>query len=83
MAASGNVTFQYHNGTTWTSQLEAGTACTVQYTPATGFQIGGASDKLAFLGATPVVKQVLATGAGATADNIISLLQTLGLCKQS
>jgi hypothetical protein len=38
---------------------------------------------LGFWGATPVVQQTLATGAGATADNIISMLQTIGLCKQS
>lgn len=53
----------------------------------TGSQIGtvggAAGQKLAFLGATPVVQQVLATGAGATADQVISLLQTLGLCRQS
>ena len=49
-----------------------------------GTQIGTAStQKLAFLGATPVAQQVLATGAGATVDNVISILQTLGLCKQS
>lgn len=40
-------------------------------------------DGLGFYNATPVAQQVLATGAGATVDNVISLLQTLGLCKQS
>lgn len=50
----------------------------------TGTKIGTATgQKLGFWGATPVVQQVLATGAGATVDNVISLLQTLGLCKQS
>lgn len=39
--------------------------------------------KLSFWNATPVVQQVLATGAGATVDNVITLLQTLGLCKQA
>lgn len=50
----------------------------------TGTKIGTATgQKLGFWNATPVVQQVLATGAGATVDNVISLLQTLGLCKQS
>lgn len=50
----------------------------------TGTKIGTATtEKLGFWGATPVVQQVLATGAGATVDNVISLLQTLGLCKQA
>lgn len=50
----------------------------------TGTKIGTATgQKLAFWNATPVVQQVLATGGGATVDNVITLLQTLGLCKQS
>lgn len=50
----------------------------------TGTKIGTATgQKVGFWNATPVVQQVLATGAGATVDNVISLLQTLGLCKQS
>lgn len=50
----------------------------------TGTKIGTATgQKLGFWNATPVVQQVLATGAGATVDNVISLLQTLGLCKQA
>lgn len=50
----------------------------------TGTKIGTATgQKLGFWNATPVVQQVLATGGGATVDNVISLLQTLGLCKQS
>lgn len=32
---------------------------------------------------TPIARQVLATGAGATVDNVISALQALGLVKQS
>ena len=49
-----------------------------------GTTIGTAdTQKIGFWGATPVVQQVLATGAGATVDDVISLLQTLGLCKQS
>lgn len=50
----------------------------------TGTKIGTATgQKIGFWNATPVVQQVLATGAGATVDNVITLLQTLGLCKQS
>jgi hypothetical protein len=41
------------------------------------------SQKQAWWNATPVVQQVLATGGGATVDNVITLLQTLGLCRQS
>jgi len=50
----------------------------------TGTKIGTATgQKLGWWGATPVVQQVLATGAAATVDNVITVLQTLGLCKQS
>jgi hypothetical protein len=50
----------------------------------TGTKIGtDTAQKLGFWNVTPVVQQVLATGVGATVDNVISLLQTLGLCKQS
>jgi len=54
----------------------AGTTTGIKFGTATGQKIG-------FWNATPVAQQVLATGAGATSDNIITLLQTLGLCKQS
>jgi len=50
----------------------------------TGTKIGTATtQKIGFWNATPVVQQVLATGGGATVDNVITLLQTLGLCRQS
>jgi hypothetical protein len=50
----------------------------------TGTKIGTATtQKLGFWNATPVVQQVLATGGGATVDDVITLLQTLGLCRQS
>jgi hypothetical protein len=50
----------------------------------TGSKIGtSTSQKFGFWNATPVVQQVLATGAGASVDNVISLLQTLGLCRQT
>ena len=44
---------------------------------------GAAGQKLAFLGATPIVQAVLATGGGATVDQVITLLQNLGLCRQT
>ncbi len=48
----------------------------------TGTKIGTATtQKLGFWNVTPVVQQVLATGG--TADNIITFLQTIGLCRQS
>lgn len=50
----------------------------------TGTKIGTATgQKLGFWNATPVVQQVLATGAGRTVDEVITFLQTIGLCKQS
>jgi hypothetical protein len=49
-----------------------------------GLKIGTATaQKLAFWNVTPVVQQILATGTGKTVDNVITLLQTLGLCRQS
>lgn len=49
----------------------------------TGSKIGQTTSKVAFYGSTPVTQQVLATGASATVDDVITLLQTLGLCKQA
>lgn len=49
----------------------------------TGTKIGQTTSKLAFYGSTPVVKQVLATGAAHTVDDVITFLQTIGLCKQA
>ena len=47
-----------------------------------GMKLGTATtQKLAFWNATPVVQQVLPTGS--TTDQVITLLQTLGLCRQS
>jgi len=50
---------------------------------ATGVKVGDTASKVGFFGVTPVVKPLLATGGGATADNIITVLQSLGLVKQS
>lgn len=55
-----------------------------QFATGTGSKIGTATgQKIGFWNATPVVQQVLATGAGNLPDNIITFLQTIGLCKQS
>jgi hypothetical protein len=38
---------------------------------------------MGFHGVTPVARQLLATGAGHTVDDVIAALQALGLVKQS
>lgn len=59
-------------------------AVSFKFGTTSGVKIGTATgQKIGFWNATPVIQQVLATGGGATVDNVISLLQTLGLCKQS
>lgn len=48
-----------------------------------GLKIGNSTTWLGFFGVTAIPRPTLATGAGATADNIITVLQNLGLVKQS
>lgn len=56
----------------------------VVFDTVTGSKVGTATgQKIGFWGVTAVVQQVLATGAAATVDNVITFLQTIGLCKQS
>ncbi len=43
----------------------------------------GSGPALGFYGVAPIARAVLATGAGATVDNVITALQNLGLVKQS
>jgi hypothetical protein len=68
----GNLTLSTHNLVTDTT---------------TGTQlatVGGASgQKLAFWGSTPIVQPLLATGASHTVDDVITVLQNLGLVRQS
>lgn len=46
--------------------------------------VGGASgQKIGFWNATPIVQPVLATGAAHTVDDVITVLQNLGLVRQS
>jgi len=51
----------------------------------TGLQIGanGTEPTVGFYGVTPTARQLLATGAGASVDDVIAALQNLGLVKQS
>lgn len=64
--------------------LSMGDAANMVLGTTTGTKIGtGTTEKLGFWGITPVVQQILATGGGATVDNVITFLQTIGLCKQS
>jgi hypothetical protein len=44
---------------------------------------GAAGQKLGFFNANPIVQPLLATGAGATVDNVITALQNLGLVRQT
>lgn len=44
---------------------------------------GAAGQKQGWWGVTPIVQPLLATGAGATVDNVITTLQNLGLCRQA
>ncbi len=44
---------------------------------------GAAGQKLGFFAATPIVQPLLATGGGATVDQVITALQNLGLVRQS
>lgn len=54
------------------------------FTNTTGTQIGTSpAERLAFYGTSPVARQILATGASATVDDVITFLQTIGLCQQS
>jgi hypothetical protein len=45
--------------------------------------VGNLTGKIGFYAKTPIVQAVLATGGGASVDNVITALQNLGLVKQS
>lgn len=56
----------------------------VQLDNTTGFKLGTANtQKLGRWGSTPVVQPVMATGAGHTVDDVITMLQSIGDCRQS
>lgn len=72
--------------TSWNSlgSITMSDAKNLIFNTTTGTKLGTATgQKLGFWNATPVVQQVLATGAGRTVDDVITFLQTVGLCKQS
>lgn len=67
-----------------TARLIQTRALGIQIDNTAGLKIGTAtSQKLGFYNTTPVAQQVLPTGAGKTTDDIITFLQTTGLCRQS
>lgn len=45
--------------------------------------MGNTAGKVGFYGVSAVAQPVLATGASATVDDVITMLQTIGICKQS
>lgn len=59
----------------------AGTTAAISRAGTDLLTLGNAA--MGFYGVTPITRQVLATGAGHSVDDIITLLQSLGLCKQS
>jgi len=59
----------------------AGASGTGDRTQTTGIQVLG--NKIGFYNVTPIDRAVLATGVGATVDNVITALQNLGLVSQS
>jgi len=59
----------------------AGASGTEDRTMTTAMRVLG--NKIGFYNVTPTARQVLATGASATVDDVITALQTLGLVKQS
>jgi len=71
VTVGGNLTLNAHDiATDTTTGMKIGTA-------------GGASgQKLGFFNATPIVQPVLATGASHTVDEVITVLQNLGLVRQ-
>lgn len=67
-----------------TSQTFTGAAQSLDVGAAGTLQLGGnAAALLGFYGHAVTAQQVLATGAGATVDNVITALQALGLVKQA
>ena len=84
-STNGLVWFNISGGTArFSGDLDIWSGVNLVLSTTTGTKIGtGTTQKLGFWNATPVVQQVLATGASHTVDDVITLLQTLGLCKQS
>jgi len=91
--ASGGAQMQFKDNTGTTSLIISGQssnvltiseAKNVAFGTVTGTKWGTAiTQKQSWWNATPVVQQILATGASHTVDDVITLLQTYGLCRQS
>lgn len=59
-------------------------SCNLVFGTGAGTKIGtGTTQKIGFWNATPVAQQVLPTGTSKTVDDVITFLQTIGLCRQS
>ena len=69
-------------GATYNWAISADGSCKLAHT-AGDVALGNATGKLGFYAVTPITRAVLATGGGATVDNVITALQNLGLVKQS
>lgn len=74
--SGGNVQIIAGAGGTGTVEVKVGSGGPVLFKAENG-------GKIAFHGVATVARQLLATGAGATADDIIAFLQTLGLARQT
>jgi hypothetical protein len=78
---------QFLTNTRYSGDLIVGGGLNFQFSTGTGTKIGtsggAAGQKIGFWNATPVVQPLLATGAAHTVDDIITVLQTLGLCRQT
>lgn len=70
--------------TDFSSNIRLGDASDIIFNTTTGTKIGTATNqKLAFWNTTPVVQPVFATGAVHTVDELVTVLQSLGLMRQS
>lgn len=68
---------------TVSSSLSLSDGATIGLGTTNGTKIGThASQKLGFWNATPITQPIMSTGIGANVDDVILLLQTLGLCRQ-
>jgi len=89
-ATGGAVYISYRLSTTtgYIGCIKPGTANQVLHVQNTGAStgsllLGSSGTAIGLYGVTATTRQLLATGAGATVDNVITVLQTIGLCRQS
>jgi hypothetical protein len=81
----GNGNIALAGGTASTIQIQDGKNISLGTTTGTqvGTSGGSSGDKLAFYGTTPVTQPLLKTGVGHTVDDVITVLQALGLVRQT